>query len=86
MIFEATYDTFQEHNTVAMFDSVPNGYRSKLCCIIHSVPATVTGRKFRRLVKDARKVADEVFVTHLSEDYYASFDSRWGEFVKLMAS
>jgi hypothetical protein len=69
-----------------MLSNIPNSTRSHLCCVIHSVPDHVTGREFRRLVKDVRKVADEVFITHLTQNYYESFDSMWGEFVDMMAS
>lgn len=40
----------------------------------------------RGLVKEVRKVADEVFITHLASDYYASFGEKWTEFVDLMAA
>lgn len=69
-----------------MLSNIPNSTRSQLCCVIHSVPEHVKGRNFRSLVKDARKVADEVFITHLAQRYYESFDGSWGEFVALMAS
>jgi len=86
VIFEDTYETFQERNRARMFSDIANSNRSQLCCVIHSVPDHVAGRKFRGLVKDARKVADEIFITHLTERYYESFDGRWGEFVDLVAS
>lgn len=53
---------------------------------MHSVPESVEGSKLRDLVREARKVADEVFITHLSSDYYASFGTKWAEFVDLMAA
>jgi len=67
-----------------LFTAIPDSNRSQLCAVIHSVPDSVEGSKLRSLVKEARKVADELFITHLSTDYYASFGSQWSEFVDLM--
>ena len=86
VIFEATYETFKERNGAGMLSNILDAGRSQRCCIIHSVPDNVTGHEFLRLVKDATKIADEVFITHLTQDYYQSFDRRWAEFVDLMAS
>ncbi|KAH8426710.1 spherulation-specific family 4 protein [Aspergillus melleus] len=85
VVFEATYDTFQERHGANLFEEIPNSTRSQLCAVIHSVPDNVEGSELRSLVKQVRKVADEIFITHLSTDYYASFGSKWNEFVSLMA-
>lgn len=85
MVFEASYDTFQERDGAKMFEEIPNSNRSQLCAVIHSVPQDVEGSKLRGLVKQVRRVADEVFITHLETDYYASFGGQWKEFVDLMA-
>lgn len=50
--------------------------------MIHSVPEDVD---LRGLVKRVRRVAEEIFITHLNTDYYASFGGKWDDFVKLMA-
>ncbi|KAL4810195.1 Spherulation-specific family 4 [Aspergillus unguis] len=84
VVFEATYDTFHERKGARLFEEIPNSNRSQLCAVIHSVPDTVEGGELRGFVKQVRGVADEIFVTHLSRDYYASFGSRWEEFVSLM--
>lgn len=85
VVFEETYDTFKKRVKANVLRNIPDGDRGQLCCVIHSVPNSVTDTSLRDLVKDARKVADEVFVTHLSEDYYAGFGTGWKEFVELMA-
>jgi hypothetical protein len=85
VVFEATYDTFKERKGTKQFEVLPNNNRSALCIVIHSVPDRVEGSKLRDLVKKLRKTADEVFVTHLSTDYYANFGGKWSEFVDWMA-
>lgn len=86
IVFEGTYDTFQERHGAKLFESIKNSNRSQLCAVVHSVPDTVRGNHLRSLVKQLRQVADEIFVTHLSTNYYASFGDGWGEFVDLVAA
>ncbi|KAJ1713152.1 cell surface spherulin 4 family protein [Aspergillus flavus] len=87
VVFEAAYDTFNERDGTKQFDVLPKSDRGRgqLCIVIHSVPDGVEGSKLRDLVKKLRKTADEIFITHLSTDYYANFGDRWGEFVDWMA-
>ncbi|PYH93796.1 cell surface spherulin 4-like protein [Aspergillus ellipticus CBS 707.79] len=85
VVFEATYDTFLERQGAKLFEEIPNSTRGQLCVVLHSVPESVEGHQFRDLVKQVRRVADEIFITHLSTDYYASFGGQWQEFVDLMA-
>ncbi|PGH09661.1 hypothetical protein AJ79_05627 [Helicocarpus griseus UAMH5409] len=84
VLFEATYETFQQRKD-EVFKNLTNHDRSTVCCVVHSVPEDVTGNSLRELVRDARTLANEVFITHLSERYYESFGSRWREFIQLMA-
>ncbi|KNG79846.1 cell surface spherulin 4 family protein [Aspergillus nomiae NRRL 13137] len=87
VVFEEAYDTFNERNGTKQFDVLPKSDRDRgqLCIVIHSVPDGVEGSELRALVKKLRKTADEIFITHLSTDYYASFGGKWGEFVDWMA-
>ena len=85
MVFEATYDTFQDRDGARLFETIPNSNRSQLCAVVHSVPDSVEGSELRKFVKQVRRVADEIFVTHLSTNYYASFGDKWDDFVRLMA-
>lgn len=86
VVFEATYNTFHERQEARLFEEIPDSHRSQLCAVIHSVPDIVQGSKLRAFVKQARRVvADELFITHLSTDYYASFSNRWDEVVSAMA-
>ncbi|KAJ5306429.1 hypothetical protein N7508_005444 [Penicillium antarcticum] len=86
VVFEAAYTTFQERQGARLFTSIDNSNRSQLCAIVHSVPEAVEGKSLRGLVKEVRRVADEVYITHLSTDYYASFGQKMNEFVDLMAA
>lgn len=85
VVFEATYATFQQRHQEKIFKNIPDSNRRQLCVVIHSVPDNVHGSQLRSLVKQARKVADKVFVTHLATDYYACFGHKWNDFVDLMA-
>ncbi|KAJ6009509.1 hypothetical protein N7499_005092 [Penicillium canescens] len=86
VVFEAAYSTFQERQGAKLFTSIEDSNRSQLCAIVHSVPETIEGKSLRGLVKEVRRVADEVYITHLSTDYYASFGQKMNEFVGLMAA
>lgn len=86
MVFESTYSTFQERNGAKLFTAIPSSNRTQCAALIHSVPDSVEGPELRSLVKEIRQVADEVFITHLSTNYYASFGSKWSEFVDMMAA
>ena len=85
-MFEATYDTFLERQGADLFRNILDSNRSQLCAVIHSVPDNVEGPELRGLVKRVRSVADEIFITHLSTDYYSSFGDKWDQFVNLMAA
>ncbi|KAL4775148.1 Spherulation-specific family 4 [Aspergillus nidulans var. acristatus] len=85
VVFEATYDTFQERDGARLFETIPNSNRSQLCAVVHSLPDSVEGSELRKFVKQVRRVADEIFLTHLSTNYYASFGDKWDDFVSLMA-
>ncbi|CAG8073709.1 unnamed protein product [Penicillium nalgiovense] len=86
VVFEAAYTTFQEREGAKLFTNIADSNRTQLCAIVHSVPESVEGKHLRSLVKQVRKVAEEVYITHLSTDYYASFGGKWTEFVDLMAA
>lgn len=85
-MFEAAYTTFQERQGAKLFTNIADSNRTQLCAIVHSVPDAVEGKALRSLVKQVRQVADEVYITHLSTDYYASFGAKWTEFVDMMAA
>ena len=86
VVFEESYSTFQERHGAKLLADIPGSNRTQLAAVIHSVPENVEGSNLRGLVKKARSVADEVFITHLSTDYYANFGTKWAEFVDLMAA
>ncbi|RDW86668.1 spherulation-specific family 4 protein [Aspergillus mulundensis] len=85
VVFEATYDTYLERNGARLFEAIPDSDRSQLCAVIHSLPDNVEGSDLREFVKQVRRIADEIFITHLSTNYYASFGNKWDDFVSLMA-
>ncbi|KAJ5885019.1 hypothetical protein N7495_009529 [Penicillium taxi] len=86
VVFEGTYSTFQERLGAKIFTAIPDSNRTELCAVLHSIPSDVTGSQLRSLVKQVRGVSDEIFMTHLSDDYYASFGPQWAEFVDQMAA
>ncbi|KAJ5632895.1 hypothetical protein N7490_009234 [Penicillium lividum] len=86
VVFEETYSTFQERHGASLLMPIRDNDRTQRAVLIHSVPEGVEGSELRHLVQKVRKVADEVFITHLSTDYYASFGSKWAEFVDLMSA
>lgn len=85
VVFEGTYDSFMERHRAKLL-KIPSSNRGQLCALIHSVPDSIRGSDLRGLVKRVRKVAEGVFITHLSTDYYAEFGTKWEEFVRLMAA
>lgn len=86
VVFEGTYDMFVKRHGAKLFKNIQDSHRDQLCAVIHSVPGSVEGSDLRELVKRVRKVAEEVFITHLSTDYYAHFGGKWEQFVDLMAA
>ncbi|KAH8694064.1 Spherulation-specific family 4 [Talaromyces proteolyticus] len=86
VVFEDTYATFLQRNDDHVFTQIPNFNRSTICTIIHSIPENVQDAELKSLVGDARKVSDEVFLTHLDTGYYSSFGPNWSGFIDLMAS
>lgn len=85
-MFEETYSTFQERLGANLLTPIRGKDRTQRAALIHSVPESVEGSELHHLIKTVRKVADEVFITHLSTDYYAKFGSKWAEFVDLISA
>lgn len=85
-MFEETYSTFQERYGANLLTPIRGKDRTQRAAMIHSVPEGVAGSELLHLIKTVRKVADEVFITHLSTDYYAKFGSKWAEFVDLISA
>lgn len=86
VVFEDTYANFLKRNSDHTFTQIQDSNRSALCTIIHSVPENIQGADLKSLVRAARTVSDEVFLTHLDTGYYASFGPNWADFVNLMDS
>jgi Spherulation-specific family 4 len=88
VIFEDTYHTFQTRLSNAVFSAAALSMvdRSKLACVIHSIPEDLKGEDWRNLGQQARKIAVDVFLTDLCEHYYANFAPKWVEFVDAMAA
>ncbi|KAJ5538062.1 hypothetical protein N7494_007541 [Penicillium frequentans] len=86
VVFEETYSTFQERLGANLLTPIRGKDRTQRAALIHSVPECMEGSELRQLIKTVRKVADEVFITHLSTDYYAKFGSKWAEFVDLISA
>ncbi|OXV07814.1 hypothetical protein Egran_04418 [Elaphomyces granulatus] len=87
VILEDTYDTFLERQGADMLTNISHGNRSQVCAIVHSAPNFQNNNnQMREFIKQLRGVANEMFVTDLSENYYSSFSGAWGDFVALMAA
>lgn len=88
VVFEDAYHTFLTRLSGAVFSSAALSLtdRSKLACMIHSIPEDLTAEDWRHLGQEARKLAGDVFMTGLSKRYYASFAPNWVEFVDAMAA
>lgn len=86
VIIEDTYDSFLKRHEANMLKTISHGNRSQVCAIVHSVPNSVQDDRLRDFVKQLREVANEMFITYLSTDYYNSFGGSWVDFVALMAS
>jgi Spherulation-specific family 4 len=88
VIFEDTYHTFLTRVSNAVFSAsaLSTVERSKLACVIHSIPEGLQGEDWHRLGQQARKIAGDVFMTELCEHYYAKFAPKWLDFVDAMAA
>ena len=79
VVFEDTYYTFKlRHGTQILHDL---GDRSRLACVMHSVPEQLHEKELAKLVQEVREVAGLVFMTDLAEGYYSSFSKGWDRFV-----
>ncbi|KAH0537521.1 hypothetical protein FGG08_005696 [Glutinoglossum americanum] len=87
VVFEETYQTYQlAPSSKTLQDklaSLPYG-RSRYCYLMHSVPKSMGGADLRRLVDGLSKYAGYLFLTDLSDNYYASFGSKWLDFIDAM--
>ncbi|KAG9243218.1 Spherulation-specific family 4 [Calycina marina] len=85
IVFEGSYDTYQQHNlsdTIKSFCKDSGCVRNSLAVVVHSVPPTIDAKVEKSMLKDVRKLAAGVFITSLSTDYYSSFGQSWGAFVQ----
>lgn len=87
VVFEDTYHTFQTRvsNHVFAANALTHVDRSKLACVIHSIPEDLTADDWRALGQQARRIAGDVFMTELPEDYYANVAPRFLDFVESIA-
>lgn len=86
VVFEGEYDAYETHNigqAIASLERrIPTG--TEVACIMHSVPKAIAKWEMEETVQELRKVADSVFITELSADYYSSFGPSWKAFVDEM--
>jgi hypothetical protein len=71
---------------MTMFQDSSNAGRDALACIVHSLPSTLSDHDESSLVKDLRSSVGSIFITGLSDDYYASFWAGWLGFTDAMAA
>lgn len=88
VIFEDTYHNFRTRVSNAVFSAVALSKvdRSKLGCVIHSVPEDLSSDEWLELGRQVREIAGDVFITCLSHLYYESFAPGWAKFVDAMAA
>lgn len=86
--FRRHLPTFEQRVSTAVFSSAALSEvdRSKLACVIHSIPPDLKGQDLDNLGKQARKIAGDIFMTDLSQSYYENFAPKWAEFVGAMAA
>jgi len=56
--------------------------RLNVAFIVHSVPEQIARTGMLQLVSDLHRRSNFLFVTDLSEAYYAAFGTTWGQFVQ----
>lgn len=88
VIFEDSYHKFRTRMSNAVFSAVALSKvgRSKLGCMIHSVPEDLSSDEWLKLVRQVEGIAGDVFITDLSHLYYESFAPGWAKFVDAMAA
>lgn len=88
VIFEDSYHKFRTRMSNAVFSAVALSKvgRSKLGCMIHSVPEDLGSDEWLKLVRQVEGIAGDVFITDLSHLYYESFAPGWAKFVDAMAA
>jgi Spherulation-specific family 4 len=88
VVFEGTYSTYQIFGfsgQISALEASSKCGRTKLACILHAVPSTLSSNGVTALVNGLRMTVGNVFLTDLSLDYYSSFSPRWAEFADEMA-
>jgi len=80
VFFEDDYTSYQ--NQVSSLQSQPNT-RSKYSILVNSVPSMSTGG-LRTYVDGLSRLAEYVFVTDNTQNYYESFGSDWNEFTSVV--
>ncbi|KAF2458196.1 Spherulation-specific family 4 [Lineolata rhizophorae] len=84
VVFEEAYRTFenQNSNTVSRVRDLQQD-RQDLCMLVHSVPdSEMEGDQLHELVDQLQDLAGSIFLTNLAVDYYHSFSSQFGDFVR----
>jgi Spherulation-specific family 4 len=88
VVFEGSYETYETHSLGPAIASLERSItnRAGVACIMHSVPKAIAKWEMDDTVKELRKVADSIFITELSVDYYSSFGATWQQFLEEMDS
>ncbi|TQS37199.1 hypothetical protein Golomagni_02335 [Golovinomyces magnicellulatus] len=83
VIFEESYSKYQrsDFSAIAAFQKAANVRQEAIACIIHSLPNTLQSSERRLLIQDLCSFSNHIFLTGLSQDYYAQFWENWPLFV-----
>jgi Spherulation-specific family 4 len=87
-VFEGSYSTYKTSNlqkNISAFQKSANSGRGATACIVHNLPSTMSSNDENSLLRELRNLASSVFITGLSENYYAAFWEGWQGFVDDMA-
>ncbi len=85
VVFEDTYQVFQDQNKAQQIAALPDG-RDRYGVMIHSVPSTMSQADLTRFARQVLAVSRSVFLASLDTGFYESFSSMWTPSVKLQSS
>lgn len=82
VVFEESYSVYQTRDKA--LDALPD-HRSDYSFMVHSVP-TMAKENLKTFVKQLSNLADFLFVTVNTENFYETFGSDWADFVDIVST
>jgi hypothetical protein len=84
IVFEATYTVFKQSGVREAISSL-DANRSRLACLVHSVPASLNITDITSFVIELKYLAASLFVTDQATDLYTGFGNLWSSFIQDIA-